>query len=73
MPAATAAFVGPFEKGFTHFQAQRWDEAERCFKTATDARPGGDPPSVLFLERVAHFRTEPPPKDWDGVFEFKTK
>ena len=73
MPAATAAFVGPFEKGFAHFQAQRWDEAERCFKTAAAARPGGDPPSVLFLERVAHFRAEPPPKDWDGVFEFKTK
>lgn len=73
MPPATAAFVGPFEKGFAHFQAQRWDEAEACFKTATEARPGGDPPSALFLERVEHFREEPPPKDWDGVFEFKTK
>jgi len=73
MPPATAAFVGPFEKGFAHFQAQRWDEAEACFKTAIAARPGGDPPSALFLERVEHFREEPPPKDWDGVFEFKTK
>jgi adenylate cyclase len=73
LPPDVAAFVGPFEKGVSHFQAQRWDDAEACFKTAWAARTGGDPPSAVYLERIAHFREEPPPADWDGVYEFKTK
>ncbi len=73
LPANVAAFVAPFEKGFGHFQAQRWDEAEAAFNAAVAARPGGDPPSAVYLERIEHFRVEPPPADWDGVFEFKTK
>ena len=27
----------------------------------------------VFAERVANFRTTPPPVDWDGVFDWKTK
>ena len=27
----------------------------------------------LYLERIAHFRAEPPDADWDGVFVFHTK
>jgi adenylate cyclase len=73
MPPDVAAFVGPFEKGFAHFQAQRWDDAEACFHAAHAARGGNDPPSAVYLERIAHFREEPPPADWDGVYEFKTK
>jgi adenylate cyclase len=73
LPPDVAAFVGPFEKGFVHFQAQHWDEAEACFHAAHKARVGGDPPSAVYLERIAHFRHEPPPADWDGVYEFKTK
>jgi adenylate cyclase len=73
IPPQVAAFVGPFEKGFGHFQAQRWDEADAAFKAAVAARPGGDPPSQVYLERIEHFRIDPPPPDWDGVFEFKTK
>jgi adenylate cyclase len=73
MPPDVAAFVGPFEKGFAHFQAQRWDDAEACFLAAHAARGGNDPPSAVYLERIAHFREDPPPADWDGVYEFKTK
>ena len=32
-----------------------------------------DMPSVVFLDRIAHFKTNPPPKKWDGVFEMKVK
>lgn len=72
-PNSVVAFVEPFEAGLQHFQAQRWVEAEACFRAAAAARPGGDPPSAVYLERLEHFRHEPPPSDWDGVYEFKTK
>ena len=27
----------------------------------------------LYLERIEHFRENPPDEDWDGVFTFQTK
>ena len=55
-----------------HYHQQRWDDAEKCFKEADGLRSKGDPPSKVYLERIEHFREEPPPQGWDGVYEFKT-
>jgi adenylate cyclase len=68
-----AVVVQSFEQGLRLYQAQRWDEAEAKFKAAIAARGGNDPPSDVYLERIEHFRHEPPPPNWDGVYEFKTK
>jgi adenylate cyclase len=73
VPAGVAAFAAPFEEGLNLYRAQKWDEAEAKFKAAVAARGGSDPPSEVYLERIEHFRHEPPPNDWDGVYEFKTK
>jgi adenylate cyclase len=73
MPAEVAAFVAPFEHGLAAFQKQQWEVAEANFKAAIAARGGSDPPSDVYLERIEHFREEPPPADWDGVYDFKTK
>ena len=73
MPAEVAAFVAPFEAGLAAFKKQAWDVAESAFKQAIIARGGSDPPSDVYLERIEHFRTDPPPAHWDGVYEFKTK
>jgi adenylate cyclase len=27
----------------------------------------------LYEKRIAHYRVDPPPANWDGVFEAKTK
>ena len=62
-----------FEGGLKHYAAQRWDEAEAAFRVAIAGRAGGDPPSEIYLERIVHFRVEPPPAQWDGVYDFKTK
>jgi adenylate cyclase len=70
--AATAAWIARFEEGFGLYQKKRFDEAEVCFHDVKAAR-GEDPASDLYLERCEHFRAEPPPEDWDGVYEFKTK
>jgi adenylate cyclase len=60
-----------FEAAFAAYQRQDWNAAEAAL-AALDARA----PRALYdiyLERIAHFRTEPPPADWDGVFVYTTK
>ncbi|MBM4281631.1 MAG: adenylate/guanylate cyclase domain-containing protein [Deltaproteobacteria bacterium] len=73
LPPSMAVVVQSFEDGLRLYQAQQWDAAETKFKAAIAARGGSDPPSDLYLERIDHFRHEPPPANWDGVYEFKTK
>jgi adenylate cyclase len=60
-----------FEAAFTRYQAQDWDAAEAALR-ALNARA---PRKLydIYLERIAHFRVEPPPADWDGVFVYTTK
>ena len=60
-----------FEAAFVRYQAQDWEAAEVALRSL-DARA----PRMLYdvyLERLAHFRVEPPPADWDGVFVYTTK
>lgn len=72
-PAEMTKLIQVFEAGLKHYRAQQWDDAELAFKACLEIRKGGDPTSEIYLERVAHFRDEPPPPDWDGVYELKTK
>lgn len=60
-----------FEKGLDAYRKQRWDKAEEMFHLCNDKYQ--DMPSVIFLDRIAHFKTNPPPKKWDGVFVMKVK
>ncbi len=60
-----------FEKGLTAYRKQSWDKAEEMFQLCNEKYQ--DMPSVIFLDRIAHFKTNPPPKKWDGVFEMKVK
>jgi adenylate cyclase len=60
-----------FEAAFASYQNQDWEAAESALR-ALNARA----PRALYdiyLERIAHFRNEPPPADWDGVFVYTTK
>ena len=60
-----------FEKGLAAYRKQSWDKAEEMFQLCNEKYQ--DMPSVVFLDRIAHFKTNPPPKKWDGVFEMKVK
>ena len=63
--------VAEFEAAFASYQRQDWDAAETALR-ALNARA----PRTLYdiyLERIAHFRAEPPPSDWDGVYVYTTK
>jgi len=60
-----------FEKGLAAYRKQSWDKAEEMFQLCNEKYQ--DMPSVVFLDRISHFKTNPPPKKWDGVFEMKVK
>lgn len=60
-----------FEKGLDAYRKQEWDKAEEKFRLCNEKY--NDMPSVVFIDRIAHFRVNPPPKKWDGVFVMKVK
>jgi len=60
-----------FEAAFAHYQAQDWDAAESGLRELNARAPRTL--YDIYLERIAHFRVEPPPADWDGVFVYTTK
>ncbi|MBQ4378965.1 MAG: adenylate/guanylate cyclase domain-containing protein [Treponema sp.] len=60
-----------FEKGLSFYREQNWDESEKYFSVC--AMKYNDMPSIAFLDRIRHFKANPPPKDWDGVFKMSVK
>jgi adenylate cyclase len=51
---------------------RRWDEAEaELFGLSRSGRPHAV--YELFLQRIAEFRRQPPPADWDGAHRFDHK
>lgn len=61
-----------YEKGITEYKKQDWKKAEEIFKSALKKIPE-DGPIKLYLTRVREFIKNPPPKEWDGSFEYDTK
>ncbi|HEV8390409.1 MAG TPA: adenylate/guanylate cyclase domain-containing protein [Dongiaceae bacterium] len=58
----------------THYRAKEWDQAEaaiaECRALAPELLHGL---YELYARRIAVYRADPPPADWDGVYEAKTK
>lgn len=54
------------------YRAQQWDMAELNFVNLQQASRSPDLYKA-YVERIKKFRQEPPPGDWDGVFDHKTK
>ncbi|HRJ68043.1 MAG TPA: adenylate/guanylate cyclase domain-containing protein [Beijerinckiaceae bacterium] len=62
-------------RALSAYRRQDWAEAEACIAEfrARAASFGLDGYLTMLAERIALFRTLPPPKDWDGVYEALTK
>ena len=60
-----------FEAAFARYRAQDWTAAEAALAALNHRAPRTL--YDIYLERIAHFRVEPPPADWDGVFVYTTK
>lgn len=61
-----------FAKGFEQYHSKSFDLALESFTHALNKIPD-DPPSLLYIERCQEYLQNPPPENWDGVYEFKTK
>ncbi len=55
-----------------HYRNRDWDSAIKCFVELSKRYPE-DNLYQLYLARLESFKANPPPDDWNGVFEFKQK
>ena len=61
-----------YNLGLELYKTRQFKEAKLKFEEALKADPT-DGPSKLYVDRSDHFIHEPPPADWDGSYEMKTK
>jgi PAS domain S-box-containing protein len=64
--------ISSYEKGLIAYQNQNFATAIDLFKQALDAW-SLDNPAKIMIERCEGYTDNPPPEDWDGVFEHQTK
>lgn len=57
-----------FEKGFSAYKEQRWDDAIICFKNCLEIYPT-DAIAPIFIARCQRLKTEPPKPGWNGVMD----
>jgi adenylate cyclase len=57
------------------FRKQKWDEALALIERCRGIANGFDLDGFydMYSERIAAYRADPPPSDWDGVYEAETK
>lgn len=60
-----------FEEGLAFYRGQKWAKAEKIFVGLVEKYK--DEASSTFLGRIALFKSNPPPVDWDGVFVMTVK
>jgi adenylate cyclase len=61
------AYRDVFQRGFSAYTAQHWDEAIVLFERAIQLYPE-DSVAPIFIARCEHLKTSPPSKQWDGVW-----
>ena len=57
------------------YRKQQWDEATRLIDRCRKLANGFDVAGLydMYDERIAAYRADPPPPDWDGVYEAESK
>lgn len=61
-----------FERGVLAYRDSDWENSQTAFN-AVLAASADDVPSRVYIERIAHFQTNPPPPNWDGVWVLEEK
>jgi|GEM_PF-241757 len=72
LPELKRQVVLVYNEGLAAYTQRDWSAAAAAFTRALSIDKT-DGPSQLYLERAEEFRKNPPPVDWDGVYEMKTK
>ncbi|RKY70393.1 MAG: adenylate/guanylate cyclase domain-containing protein, partial [Candidatus Latescibacterota bacterium] len=60
--------VRAYEEGLKLYRERKWDEAASAFALFPE-----DGPASVMRERCLAFLRNPPPQDWDGVWEIAQK
>jgi adenylate cyclase len=60
--------LGLYEQAREAFRRREWETAASLF-----AELGEDGVSRLYLDRCRRLKETPPPADWDGVYDLKSK
>ncbi|WP_245651089.1 adenylate/guanylate cyclase domain-containing protein [Paramagnetospirillum marisnigri] len=60
------------EAAFNAYRARQWDQAISLYQTLGE-KGGGAKLAALFVERCKAYQAAPPPADWTGVHELKSK
>jgi adenylate cyclase len=63
------AWVAAFDAALERYQSRDFAGAAAAFS----ALPADDGPTALYLERIRQLQLDPPPADWDGVWDFQVK
>lgn len=66
------AAIDDFNAALTLYRERKWQEARACFE-ALLARVPNDKPCKIYVERCDFFMKNPPPENWDGVFNRREK
>jgi class 3 adenylate cyclase len=67
-----SAALSRFQAGMGNYRQQNWPQAIADFSACQEALPD-DAPSGTYLARIKQLQASPPPKDWDGVWDFDSK
>lgn len=61
-----------FTHMFSHYLAREWNDALQHLVELLERKPESKL-FCLYVDRIEHYKQEPPPPEWDGVFTHKTK
>jgi len=61
-----------YAEGLEAYRARRWDEARTAFAAVLEAVPD-DGPALALMGRLADFKANPPPENWDGAWHLDQK
>lgn len=72
MDGPAGEMIAHYAKGLALYRRRAWDDALRSFEKvlSVDAQDG---PSRTMIDRIAAYRVDPPPADWNGAYIMKTK
>ena len=72
VPEPLREVIEHFNRGFKLYHERNFSDAVSSFDEGLKAFPD-DAVTQLYLERCQDYLTEPPPENWDGVFNMKSK
>ncbi|MDF3818944.1 tetratricopeptide repeat protein [Leptospira sp. 96542] len=61
-----------YNLGLALYKERKFPQAKEEFQKALSFHPT-DGPSKLYIDRCDDYIADPPPEDWDGVYNMKTK